>query len=542
MDSQKVNVLNTAELIDALLDPESYPHPVDVITTIETHISIVFLTGQFAYKLKKPVNFGFLDFSSLEQRKQFCNLEVCLNKRTAPDLYLNVCGISTDKNGLLQITPISENNDKHSKAFEYLVKMKQFDPNQVLGRLLNNHSLNHTMIELLSQQIADFHLQAETVDFSSDFGRPKTQLQPMLDNFPTLIQHFTDQQNQAKLSTLLNWTNASFEQLTQTLIQRRNEGFIRACHGDLHLDNITLIDEQPVLFDGIEFNDYFRWIDVISDLAFLMIDLDFREQTATSWQVLSLYLSRTLDYKSLYLLNFYRVYRTLVRAKITSLRAQQLPNDSLEQKSINGKALKYIDQALNYTQLTEQPKCILLQGVSGSGKSHFANQLLEEFDHFNAIIISSDRIRKSLFGITAQTRVSAEQRIKLYSNEMNQKTYKALEKYASICLGLGFNVIVDATFLKLEHRKKFYQLSEQHDAFNYLFSLETSESLAADSITLRQQVNSNPSDADINIMQRQLTIIEAPSNHENALILNASNLRHVFPKASIQEFLNLPLN
>jgi len=532
--------LNTNDIIETLLNPESYPHPVDVITTIETHISIVFLTGQFAYKLKKPVNFGFLDFSKLEQRQHFCRLEFSLNKRSAPELYLGVYGITSIKNQI-HVLPIEQCEQQSLPILDYLVKMKQFDPNMVLGRLLKERSIEFSTIDALSQQIADFHSQAEKVDLNTELGDPKIQLQPMVDNFTTLVNYFNDSETLEKLNKLSSWTELQFELVTSTLIQRKLQGFIRACHGDLHLDNITLINHQPVLFDGIEFNEYFRWIDVISDLAFLLIDLDFRKHSASSDQILSLYLSQTLDYKSLFLLDFYRTYRTLVRAKITCLRAQQLNQNSFEQHQVNSEALNYINQALRYVDEKAKPKCILLQGVSGSGKSFFANQLIELLDNFNAIIISSDRIRKTLFGISPETRVSGQQQKCLYSPEMNKKTYRALEEYAETCLENGFNVIIDATFLKLEHREAFYSISRQLNVPSHLFSLQISSEQASQSILNRQQLNTNPSDATIDVMQRQQNIIEAPINSENSLILNTKTLRQVFPKQIIQEFLNLPL-
>lgn len=541
-------VLNTADLIDTLLKPETYPHPVEVITTIETHISIVFLTGQYAYKLKKPVDFGFLNFSTIARRKHFCELELSLNRRTAPQLYLGIDKIVKQRDGYA-LLPVPENNGIPCKtsskvdedAIDYLVKMKQFDPNNVLGRLLNEGCLDEQMISALTQQITNFHQSAQSVDLQKDYGDPDVQLQPMLDNFPSLKDYFSDQETQRKLIDLQIWTNQKFEMHKNQLKERKQNGYVRACHGDLHLDNITLIDNQPTLFDGIEFNEYFRWIDVISDLAFLLIDLDYRKKYATSYKILSQYLSQTLDYNGLYLLNFYRVYRTMVRAKITALRADQLLANSLEQKQIEQTALNYIEQAVGYTAIPKTPKCILLQGVSGSGKSYFANQLLEELDDFNAIILSSDRIRKTLFGIEAQERVSGTQQKQLYSVEMNQKTYQALTDYTAICLELGFNVILDATFLKYAHRQAIYQVATSFSAESYIFSLNSTSEAAAQSIQLRQQLNNNPSDADIEVMQNQLKHIESPRNGENALQLCVTDLRRVFPKESIQEFLKLPI-
>lgn len=532
--------MDTADLIDALLDPNTYSHPVDVITTIETHISIVFLTGQYAYKLKKPVNFGFLDFSQIQSRKKFCFLEVQLNQRTAPHLYLGVNQIN-NLNHKITISETAFDSCDEDDVEDYLVKMRQFDPNMVLGRLLNQGVLDDKMIDALAFQIAQFHNKAQMVVQSSKYGSPKTQRQPMLDNFTTLQNYFIDEPTQKDLTGLLNWTYEKYKQLKPTLKKRKKNGFVKACHGDLHLDNITLIDEQPILFDGIEFNESFRWIDVISDLAFLLIDLEFKQQQAISNKILSLYLSQTLDYNGLFLLNFYRVYRSLVRAKITALRAQQLPESSYEKTQVEQVAKQYIQQSLGYSLPKTETKCILISGVSGSGKSYFANQLLEELPGFNAIIISSDRIRKSLFGIQAQQRPTEQQKQQLYSAQMNQKTYQALADYADICLKNGFNVIVDATFLKQEHRQTFYDLANNNHAKSYLFALTANIETTVNAITLRQSKNDNPSDANIDVMKNQRNHIQAPKPNENALTLKNEALRQFFPIVAIQNFLNLPI-
>lgn len=530
--------MNTNQLIEALLEPESYPHPVDVITTIETHISIVFLTGQYAYKLKKPVDFGFLDFSTLENRKKYCQLELQLNRRTAPDLYLDVIQITSSKQGIELLT--LKETSQTDEAVDYLVKMKQFNPNDVLGRKLQQDKLSFEMSEMLAKQISSFHEIAEPVSLSETLGDPEVQLQPMLDNFPTLYKAFTNESTTNRLDQLKDWTNQTFKALKPRLIERKQQGFVRACHGDLHLDNIALIDGKPLLFDGIEFNDHFRWIDVISDLAFLLIDLEFRKQQAASCQVLSLYLSKTLDFNALKSLNFYRVYRTLVRAKITSLRAEQLPDGSLEKQHVVQTAHNYIDQAYQYIQKNQTPQCILMQGVSGSGKSYLANQILENLD-YKAVVISSDRIRKSLYGIDSVARVSKAETQQLYSPEMNQKTYDALADYSAICLQLGFNVIVDATFLRLEHRQRIYKVAGDHHAHPLLISINTTQETASKAIEMRQFQANNPSDADQQVMLKQLNAIEAPAEFEEPLILQADELRKHFPKQQLQEFLDLPI-
>ncbi len=533
--------MTTPDLIDLLCLPESYPHSVEVITTIETHISMVFLTGPYAYKLKKNVDFGFLNFSTLALRKKYCHLELQLNQRYSPQLYIDVVAVYLDQHNQLSWQPTIQ----HPEPIDYLVKMKQFDPNDVLGKKLQTESLSPQQVSLLAHLIADFHHSAEPLSSQSilahtELGTPKTLLHPMLDNFPTLYNH-ASYFDLAQLKTLEQWTQQQFKQLASFMQTRRDNGFVRACHGDLHMDNITLIQHHPVLFDGIEFNEAFRWIDVISDLAFLLIDLDFRKKPALASQILSLYLSQTVDYQALRLLTFYQVYRALVRAKITTLRASQLPKNSLEKTHLMQTAQQYLHLALHYTLPKTKAHLILLQGVSGSGKSYLSSQLLTVVD---AIVLSSDRVRKQLYGISPQHRVTEAEKKQLYSAQMNQKVYQTLLNQAEQILLLGFNVIIDATFLQYKHRTPFYDLCKrlnQNIAYGVIY-IDTPKALATLSIEARWHQKDNPSDANVSVMLNQYPQLEPPVAPENALTLSATQLRHFFPTSLIQDFLNRPIH
>lgn len=503
--------MDLLSLIDQLSSNDLYPHPVEVITTIETHISIVFLTGQYAYKLKKPVNFGFLDFSTLTQRKKFCQLELQLNKRTAPEIYLDVCPLylNDDK---ISFSPSKEEDE----PVEYLVKMNQFEPNFVLGRFLREHTLTTGQIEDLATQIANFHLQAQACPSDLIYGHPDDAVHPMLENFPSLMQTYDDPETSYRLRQLAQWTHFKQKQIYTLLEARKQEGFVKACHGDMHLDNITLIDNKPTLFDGIEFNDQFRWIDTINDLAFLLIDLDYRKQIGLRRQLLSLYMNQTSDYNALELLRFYQTYRAMVRAKITALRYHQLDKHSYEAKSCWQMALDYIKQAEGYAYEVPETKIILMQGVAGSGKSHYARELLNEID---GVIISSDIERKRLYGISPLHRVSEEEKTQLYSAEMNQKTYERLYDLTETISKAGYSVIVDATFLKYQHREVFMELAEKLNADYRVIYIEPDIDRIEQNIRLRTQSNDNPSDATIDIMHRHIEQLEPPTNHEEVFKL-----------------------
>ncbi|MBN2647732.1 MAG: AAA family ATPase [Thiotrichales bacterium] len=522
-------------LIRGLSNPLAYPHPVEIITTIETHISVVFLTGKFAYKLKKPVNFGFLDFSSLAKRQHFCELELQLNRRTAPQLYLAVVPVYfCDKDGIRLQAPQNEK----AQPIDYLVKMQQFDPNAVLGRQLVQKPLNQVQLEALAHQIAQLHQQAETVALPSPLGTPSAVLQPMLDNFRALEICFDPQQHPF-LAPLFHWTETQFKTLSPELTRRRQQGKIRACHGDLHLDNIALLEDVPVLFDGIEFNEAFRWIDGISDLAFLLMDLSARQHSAQAWQLLSLYLHQTQDYSGLVVLRFYLVYRAMVRAKITNLRAEQLLAGCEQRRELCAQAEDYVQLAHHFSQAPSHPKLILLQGVSGSGKSHLAQELQAWMP---AVVISSDRTRKHLFGVLPKERLTADARHQLYSPQMSQTTYKTLLQNARTSLTAGWHTVVDATFLKHAHRQPFYELAAELHIPVYLLYLEVNDVQQIEqALQQRGQANLDPSDADAQIMQNQLPMIEPPSQHEPALWLNANQLRQTIPIDALKNFLGLPI-
>lgn len=486
-----------------MLQPESYPHPVNQpIQKIETHISSVYLTGTYAYKVKKPVNFGFVDFSTLEKRAYFCHQELTLNRRFAPKVYLDVVCITAGgihKGGLPEFFKVAE--FAPSKNLEFAVKMGQFDPKSVLSHLFAQKTPpTATQMRQLAQNIAQVHLQAEAVADTAPWGWPDKVAEPILDNFPVLEQTFP--QWQTDLQRLKDWTQHTLSQLRPLLAKRRYQGHIRACHGDLHLDNIALIDQAATPFDGIEFNEQFRWIDPISDLAFLLMDLDFHQAPALRQAVLLQWLYETGDYAALPLLPFYLTYRALVRAKITTLRGQQL--SGIAQQQCFETVRQYIELAQTYTQ-PHTPFLIVMQGVSGSGKSFYTHALAEKL---GAVIISSDRERKRLAGMAPHQRPTDAEKAHLYSPDMNKQTYTRLYSLARQVLAAGMPVILDATFLKKAHRESALALAEGVPAF--IFSIQADEARCAEQIAQRTAANTDPSDADESVMHHQLAFMDPP--------------------------------
>lgn len=377
-------------LIKNLQNSALYDHPVKSFELVETHISWVLLTGDFAYKIKKPVNFGFLDFSTLELRKLYCEEEVRLNSRLAKELYLGVVAITGSED--------QPEINGEGPAIEYAVKMRQFPQSRQLDRLLKEQGLDNQVMEQLAAKVAQFHLSIDRVSKDSEFGDFEHVQIPVLENFTQIRNHIADKNIYPLLDKLENWARNKLERLSDDINLRKQQGFVRECHGDMHLRNIALWDGDIIIFDCIEFNKNFYWIDVISEIAFLVMDLEDRQQEVLARRFLNSYLEITGDYEGLKLFRFYKVYRALVRAKVDALRVGQEQVGSSEYVETFNDFLQYLHLAEIYICPTE-PCLLINHGVSGSGKSFGTRILLNDF---HAIQVRSDVERKRLFSVAKE--------------------------------------------------------------------------------------------------------------------------------------------
>lgn len=487
-------------LVKSLQQLKTWPHPVGQIEIVETHISTVILTGEYAYKIKKPVDFGFLNFTRLADRKHFCEEEIRLNSRLAPSIYLDTVVIT----GSADKPEINGQGD----TIEYAVKMRQFDQSGLLDKLLFEDKVNEAMIDALADQMAGFHEKISAASAGSSFGQPEKIHFPMQQNFDQLRPLLQDPDQQAQLGRLEKWTNTQFDQLKSCLTERKENGFIRECHGDMHLGNITQIDHDIAIFDGIEFNDDFRWIDVISELAFITMDLTDRGATRFAQRLLNRYLGITGDYAGLKLLRFYQVYRAMVRAKVASLRLSQPSLSDDERQQILRQYQSYADLAERFTH-AEKPVLYLMYGLSGSGKSTVSGHLLELI---NAIRIRSDKERKRLFG--ENTGKKEELNTGIYNPETTEKTYRHLLSLAETIISSGFPVIVDATFLKRALRQPFQDLATQLGVRFLILNLSASIENLQQRVTKRNKQLENISDATENVIMHQKTQAEPPGEDE----------------------------
>jgi len=473
----------------SLLDPAVYPHPAADIQLIETHISWVLLAGDYAYKLKKPINLGFLDFSLLAQRKHFCEEELRLNRRLAPSMYLDVVTLRRTDQGV-RFTD-------HGPVVEYAVRMRRFEQDAQLDRQLKAGKLDTADMERMADLIASFHLNAARAPAESNWGTPGAVAAPARENFHQLASSL----DSPLLTRLEHWTETTYARLTIRLATRRAAGFIRECHGDLHLRNMARTDSGFLAFDGIEFEPALRWIDVFSDLAFLVMDLESRGHRDLGWRLLNDWLTITGDYSGLDLLPWYLVYRHMVRAKVDGIRLAQPDLDTAE--------IKYLQQRIDrHLMLAEaatlpvsphsQPALIMTCGLSGSGKSWLARELSGLLP---AVVLRSDIERKRLLG-PGRSDGPLDQGI--YSNAAGDLTYARLRDLARTVLASGHTTIVDASFLQAGRRTPFMELAAKLGIPYLWLCCEAPAAVLRQRVSDRSGRGDDPSDAGPAVLAAQL--------------------------------------
>ncbi|MDH5393859.1 MAG: AAA family ATPase [Gammaproteobacteria bacterium] len=493
-------------LIRAMQQPTFYDHDVKEVIMLQTHISWVFLTGKYAYKVKKPVDFGFLNFTELAQRKHFCEEEVRLNQRLAKDLYLHTVNITgTDAQPAL-------NGD--GAVIEYAIKMHQFDQTQLVDKLLASAQLQAQHIDEMADQAAHFHQTIAHSGNESELGTASSVNAPVIQNFDQLDPLIKDTEARAQLTRLKDWSQKEFEKIQPILNQRKQSGFIRECHGDMHLGNMALIDNHITIFDGIEFNDEFRWIDVISEVAFLFMDLFDRQATHFAYRFLNRYLEHTGDYEGIQVFRFYLVYRAMVRAKIASFSLLSPDLTATEIEKTLQQYKSYADLAESFTQ-SDHLSVSITHGVSGCGKTTISQNLLEKN---NLIRIRSDIERKRLYGLKATESSQSAVDTGIYTDEANSKTYLQLEKFAKIILSSGFSVIADATFLDRVNRKVFQDLAETYAAKFLIVEFDIDKSELEQRIIRRYSDTDNASEANIAVLEKQLSSMKPLEEAEKAFI------------------------
>jgi aminoglycoside phosphotransferase family enzyme/predicted kinase len=462
---------------------------------IETHISRVILAGELAYKVKRPVNLGFLDFSTLARRRHFAKEEVRLNRRLAAPLYHGVVTITG--------SPAEPRIGGDGPALEYAVQMGRFPQRALLTR----HPLTLEITDAIAERIAAFHAAAPAAR-DGELGTPAQVLAPMLENFAVIRDAVPSQTAlRPRLAQLERWTRRRFAELTDVLEARRRAGYIRECHGDLHRGNIAVLDGEPLIFDCIEFSAPLRWIDTASELAFLLMDLEHAGDIGQARRLLNLYLLHTGDYGALAVLRFYLVYRALVRAKVTAIgAAQHHHGDASLAAAVRG----YVRQALALSR-GQAPRLVILCGLSGSGKTVLATALGERLP---LIHLRSDVERKRLFGMAPLSRAAAAPGSGIYAPKAGERTYRRLEELAQHVIEAGYAVLVDATFLSARRREAFRSLAQRLACPFDILALDAPPEVLRRRVARRHAVGDDASDADLAVLAHQLATREPLSAAE----------------------------
>lgn len=500
-------------LIQQMQSPEFYSHPVETpIRLLQTHISYVLLTGDFAYKVKKPLDFGFLNYSTLEKRQHFCYEELRLNQRGAALLYLDVLPITQ-----------SEQTFKlngQGNIVEYAIKMRQFPQDTLLNHLFDEGHLTESLLNELAIAIADFHSSAHTDDYIRGFGTVEAIRTAFDENYEQTKHYIGGPQTQQQFDETRSYTDTFFSE-REALFQRRvQDGWVRECHGDLHLGNICYWNNTLHLFDCIEFNEDFRFVDVMFDIAYIVMDLEMQQRKDLSAAFLNAYVERTGDWDGLEVLPIYVNRQSYVRAKVTSFMLDDPSVDAETKANASAKAAKYYNLAWQYTQPTTG-RLLLMAGLSGSGKSTTARVLASKL---GAIHIRSDAVRKHLADIPLDQKGDET----IYTPEMTQKTYGRLLDLGIRLAAAGYSVILDAKYDRVDRRLEAIAQASAHHIPVQIVYCDAPMEVRLERV---QQRSGDIADATVDLVPKQ--IFEAFTADEIAHVLTLDTTTDSLAQLSI---------
>lgn len=439
-------------VIQAMLRPETYPRPPRKIIHLQTHISHIFLTGGQVYKIKKPVDFGFLDFTTLSRRRYFCYQEVRLNRRLTRDLYLGVVKITSERG-----RPVI--NGK-GPVLDYAVLMKEMPQERMMNRLLAENRVAERDIRALVRVLVPFYRQARNGKEINPFGKIEIWVKNTEENFTGTRPYVGRLISTRVYNRIVRGTRDFLTREKDLFKKRIQEGYIRDGHGDLHSGNICL-DKTPLIFDCIEFNHRFRYNDIACDLAFLAMDLDYNGRPDLAALLQKEYVRLSGDHYLPRLFNFYKAYRAYVRAKVHSFTSEESGLSVKEKSREIQSAKKYYRLAEQYFQRERIPRLIVVFGLMGSGKTSLARALSAETGWS---VISTDEIRKTLRGISPTARRWEPFGKGIYSEEMSGKTYREMRRLAEKILKQGRSVILDGSYKRQEERLALLELARKTGA------------------------------------------------------------------------------
>lgn len=480
------------DLLDSMTNPNFYPHKPAVVELIQTHISYVFIAGDIVYKVKKPVDFGFLDFTSLDKRKFYCDEELRLNKRLAPSIYLDVVPISQDSTNNIIL-------GQGETVIDYAVRMKKLPLDKMLKTLLADGRADEKVMDAVADKIAAFHKIAETGGRIDEMGGIATIRHNHEENFTQTRNYINITIPEYQYNFIKDYVENFLTDKKSLLEKRVADCKIRDCHGDLHLEHICIADEI-IIFDCIEFNERFRFGDVAAEVAFLTMDLDYNGYPEQAESFVKFYLKYSNDTDMIMLLNFYRCYYAYVRGKVTSFRLDQKDLPANERSQIVKTAKRYFDLAYTYAAHLEKPVFILTAGLMGCGKSYQARHLAARL---GAKIIRTDVLRKELLNIKPTDRHHEDFGQGIYSDDISRLTYDKAYEMAQLEIESGKSVIIDASFKRRSERQKAVQMAQRHNIPFYIIECTCRDEIVKMRLDKRVQKKTNASDGRWEIFQEQ---------------------------------------
>jgi aminoglycoside phosphotransferase family enzyme/predicted kinase len=481
------------KLIEAMGQTDFYPHRTGNIELLQTHISYIFIAGDFVYKVKKPLNLGFLDFSGLDQREYYCREELRLNRRLAHDVYLEVVEIFEDVKGNAVL-------GTGERIIEYAVKMKKLPRGRMLKILLSEGKVEHDVMDAIARKLVDFHRRAETGGEIDENGDPDTIRNNHDENFSETESFINVIIPEHQYRFIKSYVY-DFIKRNELLFRKRiTDRRIRDCHGDLHLEHICIMDSDIVIFDCIEFNKRFRYDDIAAEVAFLAMDLDDNGYEDYGDTFVNAYIRYAGDPEIRLLLNFYKCYYAFVRGKVVGLKTFEEEIDQKEREESARIASAYFDLAYTCAARLENPTLILMAGLMGTGKSVRAKGIAPRL---GASVIQTDAVRKEIMNLRPADRHYEKFGKGIYAEDITRLTYQKALETAGAFLREGRSVIIDASYKNREDRARAWAMAKKFNADFFIIECTCPEEVIRARLHSRMADETEASDGRWEIFEAQ---------------------------------------
>lgn len=503
----------TERMIAFLQQPESYQHVPAAVEIRQTHASILAIAPPYVYKVKKHVNLGFMDFTTLEARKANCEREIQLNSRLCPDLYVGIIPV-TSQEGQLSF-------HGNGKIVDYALQMYQLEEGYFLNQRMEKGEVDISGMEPVLRKLANFYQMQTPDEALQEYGSLASIGKNVLDNLKGIESFVTDTTGKAVLSILGTYVNAFMRRQSALFEKRMQEHRIKDCHGDLHLDHIHIKEGNICIYDCIEFNDHFRYSDVAADIAFLCMDLDFHQRQDLAGEVSRHMANLLQDPDMEKLMDFYKCYRACVRAKVAVIQSGETEVSEAGRLSSRALAAQYLQLGLRYAVLGSVPTVLMVCGRVGTGKSTLARKMAEQLGVF---YIGSDEVRKQQAGLPLYIRTDPQKRKNLYTPDVSKALYHTLLQTALEKVQRNQSLVIDATFSQPIYRQPFIESFAQYHIPHLFIELQATNETIKQRLANRENSSQEVSDARLEDFETVSRLYQAPAEvaSKHLIRLNAS--------------------